>query len=84
MAGVGVCQRLDAVDRKGEMGARRHMGVTVQAAAEAFETERLDPARYALWCRDVDEHGTERLGVQMDQLLLAGFAQMWKFRERFV
>jgi hypothetical protein len=47
-----VFQWLDAVQRKGAGAARLHAGLIAQDVAEAFRTEGLDPARYALWCED--------------------------------
>lgn len=47
-----IFQFLDAVAAKGEDAARLHAGFTAQAVAHAFAAQGLDPARYALWCRD--------------------------------
>ena len=41
----------DAVQAKGE-NARIHVGVIAQEVAAAFQTEGLDPTRYALFCED--------------------------------
>lgn len=41
----------DAVDEKGD-GARIHFGIIAQELEAAFVEEGLDPARYALFCRD--------------------------------
>jgi hypothetical protein len=51
IAGAGMFQRRDAVEKKGD-GARLHAGVTAQAIADAFIAEGLDPGRYALFCAD--------------------------------
>ena len=58
IAGVGLFQRLDVVAAKGA-AARLHCGVTAQAVKEAFESEGLDPARYALFCVDPLEEEIE-------------------------
>lgn len=42
----------DAVAEKGE-GARIHVGVIAQEVEAAFVAEGLDPAKYALFCKDV-------------------------------
>ncbi len=52
IAQVGVFQWLEAVERKGEAGARKHVGVTAQAVRDAFIAEGEDPARWALFCED--------------------------------
>ena len=41
----------DSVENKGE-NARIHCGVIAQDVAKAFESERLDPHRYSLFCKD--------------------------------
>jgi len=42
----------DAVEKKGIDGARIHTGVIVQDIKSAFESEGLDPNKYALFCYD--------------------------------
>lgn len=49
---IGVYQWLTAIEAKGALAARLHVGVTAQAVAAALEAEKLDPARYAFWCAD--------------------------------
>lgn len=58
----------DAVKLKGE-NARIHFGVIAQDVKEAFEAEGLDATRYGVFCSDILEDGTERLGVRYDELL---------------
>lgn len=48
---IGTYQWKSAVAEKGNQ-ARIHIGVTAQAVASAFEAEGLDPAQYAVWCKD--------------------------------
>ncbi|MFZ4072550.1 MAG: tail fiber domain-containing protein [Caulobacterales bacterium] len=52
IAQIGVFQWLEAIERKGEAGARRHVGITAQAVRDAFIAEGEDPARWALLCED--------------------------------
>lgn len=47
-----IFQWQDAVDAKGGDAARRHVGFIAQEVEAAFTARGLDPARYALWCRD--------------------------------
>lgn len=47
-----VFQFLDSIAAKGEEAARFHAGYIAQEVAAAFLAHGLDPARYALWCRD--------------------------------
>jgi hypothetical protein len=61
IAQIGVFQWLEAVERKGENGARKHVGVTAQAVRDAFAAEGEDPARWALFCEDAL---TERVEVE--------------------
>jgi hypothetical protein len=49
---IGAFQWLDAIESKGEDGARIHVGVIAQQVADALQQEGLDPARYAFWCAD--------------------------------
>jgi hypothetical protein len=49
---VGVFQWLEAIERKGEAGARRHVGVTAQSVRDAFLAEGEDPGRWGLFCAD--------------------------------
>lgn len=48
---IGVYQWNDALAAKGA-SARRHIGVTAQDVAAAFEAEGIDPAAWAVWCQD--------------------------------
>jgi hypothetical protein len=48
---MGVYRWKASVAAKGD-AARLHVGVTVQAVAEAFKAEGLDPWRYAMCCSD--------------------------------
>ncbi|MNJ23905.1 Pectate lyase superfamily protein [compost metagenome] len=47
-----VYQFLDAIELKGDREARLHAGYIAEDVAQAFLSEGLDPARYALWCED--------------------------------
>ena len=47
-----IYQFLDAIEMKGEREARLHAGYIAEDVAQAFLSEGLDPARYALWCED--------------------------------
>jgi hypothetical protein len=69
----------DAVAAKGD-GARIHVGVIAQEVIAAFQSENLDPMRYAIVCFDewdaeVDDEGNEmrpagnRYGVRYEELL---------------
>lgn len=49
---IGVYQWLDAIEAKGEDGARLHVGVTAQVVRDAFLAEGEDPARWAVFCAD--------------------------------
>lgn len=60
IAGVGMFQWLEAIERKGADRARLHVGVTAQAVRDAFLAEGEDPARWALFCEDAV---TERVEV---------------------
>ncbi|EGO7251789.1 hypothetical protein IU821_003416 [Salmonella enterica] len=46
-----IYQILESVEQKGE-AARLHAGLIAQDVAAAFESEGLDPRRYALFCED--------------------------------
>lgn len=67
---IGTFQFLASVEAKGEAGARRHVGMTVQRAIEIMEAEGLNPYRYAFICRDDLPEGGERYGFRTDQLAL--------------
>ena len=58
----------DAVAVKGD-AARIHIGVIAQDVKAAFEAEGLDANKYGLFCSDVLEDGSERLGVRYEELL---------------
>lgn len=58
----------DAVIAKGDE-ARIHVGVIAQEVQSAFEAEGLDANNYALFCSDILEDGTARLGIRYDELL---------------
>lgn len=73
---IGSFQWLDAIEAKGADRARRHVGVTAQAVAAAFEAEGEDPARWALFCRDALEDSGERLALRTDQLALLMIAAL--------
>lgn len=73
-----VFQFNDAVAEKGN-AARLHVGLVAQDVAAAFEAEGLDPARYALWCRDEWDEVDEitgatirrvRQGLRYDQCMV--------------
>ncbi|KHE03494.1 tail fiber domain-containing protein, partial [Citrobacter braakii] len=46
-----IYQILESLNEKGE-DARLHAGLIAQDVATAFESEGLDPRRYALFCED--------------------------------
>lgn len=58
----------DAVEKKGD-DARIHFGVIAQDVKEAFEAEGLDATKYGVFCSDVLEDGTTRMGVRYEELL---------------
>ena len=58
----------DAVEKKGD-DARIHFGVIAQDVKEAFEAEGLDADNYGVFCSDVLEDGSTRLGVRYEELL---------------
>lgn len=58
----------DAVAAKGD-NARIHVGVIAQEVQAAFEAESLDPTKYGIFCSDVLEDGTTKLGVRYEELL---------------
>lgn len=69
----------DAIGAKGADHARLHTGWIAQEVAAAFVAEGLDPARYAMWCKDEPQPdplrpdepvtGETRYGLRMDQVL---------------
>jgi hypothetical protein len=59
---------IDAVVDK-SADARIHVGVIAQEVEQAFTDEGLDPRRYALFCEDMLEDGSKRLGIRYDELL---------------
>lgn len=58
----------DAVQQKG-VSARTHIGVIAQDVEKAFADEGLNARDYGIFCADVMEDGTERLGVRYEELL---------------
>jgi hypothetical protein len=58
----------DAVTAKGD-NARIHFGVIAQDVAAAFTSEGLDANSYGLFCSDVLEDNSTRLGIRYDELL---------------
>lgn len=57
---VGSYRWLDAIQAKGEDGARTHIGITVQRVIEIMRGHGLDPFRYAFVCHDEwEEEATE-------------------------
>ena len=59
---------IDSVADKGD-DARIHVGVIAQEVEQAFVAASLDPRRYGMFCEDVLEDGTKRLGIRYDELL---------------
>jgi len=57
----------DAVANKGD-AARIHVGVIAQDVKAAFEAEGLDATKYGVFCSDILEDGSERLGVRYEEL----------------
>lgn len=57
----------DAVEKKGD-DARIHFGIIAQDVKAAFEAEGLDATKYGVFCSDVLEDGTTRMGVRYDEL----------------
>ena len=57
----------DAVEAK-DNGARWHFGVIAQDVKAAFEAEGLNAENYGVFCSDVLEDGSVRLGVRYDEL----------------
>jgi len=49
---IAAFQWKDAIEKKGEAGARIHAGAIAQQVRDAFEAEGLDAARYGLFCAD--------------------------------
>jgi hypothetical protein len=64
---LGIYQWNDAVEEKGEDGARLHFGVRAQQAFAILEDEGLDWRRYA-WCCHDEWEGGDRYGIRPDQL----------------
>jgi hypothetical protein len=58
----------DAVEKKGDK-ARIHFGVIAQDVEKAFAEKGLNARDYGLFCADVMEDGTERLGIRYEELL---------------
>lgn len=58
----------DAVIQKGN-NARIHVGVIAQDVKSAFESEGLDAHNYGMFCSDVIEDGSTRLGLRYEELL---------------
>lgn len=52
---IEVFQFNDAVAKKGEAGARYHVGLGAQIVRDTFIRYGLDPERYAMFCHDVWE-----------------------------
>lgn len=57
----------EAVGAKGDL-ARTHFGVIAQEVEAAFAAENLNASDYGVFCSDVLEDGTTRLGVRYDEL----------------
>jgi hypothetical protein len=57
----------DAVQRK-ENNARIHVGVIAQDVKAAFESEGLVAEEYGVFCSDLLDDGSTRLGVRYDEL----------------
>lgn len=64
-----VFQLLSSIAEKGADTARLHIGVMAQEVEAAFASEGLDASRYGLFCRDVLDDGTERLGIRYSEAL---------------
>ena len=58
---IGVFQWNDAIELKGESGARLHVGVGAQTAKSIFESYGLDPFRYGMVCYDEWGDGFEEV-----------------------
>lgn len=58
----------DAVADKGD-AARIHIGVIAQEIQAVFVAEGLDAFKYGLFCSDILEDGTVRMGVRYEELL---------------
>ncbi|MCR4465851.1 phage tail protein [Burkholderia sp. SCN-KJ] len=62
-----IYQFIESVEEKGEESARLHAGLIAQDVMRAFESEGLDPARYAMFCIDdvfIDDIVVETKTVQ--------------------
>lgn len=57
----------DAVESKGESGARIHVGVGAQTVKAIFEKHGLDPNRYALFCYDEWGDVFEEIDEEVDE-----------------
>lgn len=65
----------DAVIAKNS-NARTHVGVIAQDVKTAFEAEGLNVDSYGLFCSDVLEDGSTRLGIRYDEVLAFVIAAM--------
>lgn len=65
----------DTVANKGD-AARIHIGVIAQDVKTAFESEGLDANKYGMFCSDVLEDGSTRLGIRYEELLAFVIAAM--------
>lgn len=74
-AGIKAFKFNDAVAVKGD-GARIHVGVIAQEVKQAFADNGLDADKYGMFCSDVLEDGSTRLGIRYDQLLAFVIAAM--------
>lgn len=73
IAELGFFQWHEAVEAKGQDGARRHFGVRAQSAFAIMEDHGLDWRRYGWCCHDTWQSDTgeqERYGIRSDQLCL--------------
>lgn len=61
---IGVFQWLDAVERKGEDGARLHVGIIAQRVEAIFNAHGLDPWRYGMLCRDAITKRVKRTAIR--------------------
>lgn len=65
---IGAYQWLEAVERKGEEGAREHFGQTVQRAMQIFRDHGLDPFAYGAICYDQWDAETVEHPAQYEQI----------------
>ena len=56
-----------AATEKGD-AARRHTGYIAQEFAAALSQQKLVPAEWGSWCKDILEQGSERQGLRHDEL----------------